>query len=254
MKRLLSLLLVLMFLFGACAVSHDVESSVTEDVTSASEPAPEESLPPPTEVFTDISVSEDKYETVISNGKSYTVVSQAAETYPDIYNKELTDGAKDTTVTSFYHDSLAGYAARSQTVVIDLGEFYRNIHTLSAAYYIDDTAGISSELKINGYLSLDGEEWEKCGALVPQTIKIQSVNIAELELKNYSNARYVKFIITGNNTWIFLQELFVLADIENKTQSSYVNALDNTYSSIGTYFFHIFLYGVKLAYPIALLM
>lgn len=249
MKKLLSLIIVFYMLLGSCEnipndgsqpsieESSDIigESSIAEESSDVnSNESEEEILPPPTEIFSETTVAENKKNTIISNGASYTYTKESAEEYPDVHNSELTDGVFDESITSFYHESLSGYLTRNQTIQLDLGDYYRNIYKFNIAAFLDTSAGISSNLKIDAYLSLDGKNWKLCGTLEqPKNPKMSSVNIISLELDKYANAHYVKFVVVGSNSWIFLQEISVIADVEDKQSGAYAEAVKNTYSDLG---------------------
>ncbi len=227
MKRLIALILSLMLLLCGCAEANDITSTSEESIQNESSDL--DSEPIPNEPITEIK------DVVISRGKPYTVSTKAAEEYSDTYSSELTNGASLENAYSFVNASLTGYATRRLDVVIDLEKVYENIHTLQGCYYLDDSAGISSLLKFTVSYSENNTDWKSIGPLdEPDSPKLKNLNISSKSLETPITARYIKFTVFGNGTWIFLEELSVIASASEKSNPSYGNLVEAAYNTLGT--------------------
>jgi len=171
----------------------------------------------------------------VSLGKTYTVSKEAAAEYPDSYNSELTNGVSENGAYSYSNSELAGFATRSLQVVLDLEKAQSGIHTISASYYLDSVAGVSSSLGFTAEYSTDNSAWTKLGTLVQTTSgKTGQLNTSRLELDEQITARYIRFNVTGDAAWIFLEELTVVAYTEIEKKIDYSGAIEKTYEELGT--------------------
>ncbi len=170
----------------------------------------------------------------VSLGKTYTVSKESAAEYPDAYKSELTNGVSSG-VYSYSNSALAGFATRNLQVVIDLEAVQDGIHTISASYYLDSAAGVSSSLGFSVAYSADNSKWTNIGTLSQNVAsKMGQLNSAELVLSEEITARYIRFIVTGDGAWIFLEELTVIALTEEVTGIDYSVAIEKTYNQLGT--------------------
>jgi hypothetical protein len=97
---------------GSAAGSEAVSSDVSEDLSGSE--TPEQSEEPDKGVLTDVSVRENAYATVISNGASYVATPGVNETYPDPYGTKLTDGIRGAeTDPSYTNEEFAGFVSGS---------------------------------------------------------------------------------------------------------------------------------------------
>lgn len=170
----------------------------------------------------------------VSLGKSYTVSVEAAEQYSDAYHAELTNGTSGE-VHSYSNSELVGFATRKLEVVIDLKKLQSGIHTFSASYYLANSAGISSSLGFTVACSSDNSAWTELGQLTSVNESLMnSLSYAELELEEEISARYIRFTVTGNAAWIFLEELTAVAFTELEEAVQYEEAVEEAYRQLGT--------------------
>ena len=237
MKRTVSLLLAMLLLCttllaAGCAPSDPqggesvpaAESFADESVESSAETSSETS-----EEYTPV-----MGDVAVSVGKSYTVSQEAAEQYADTYNSELTNGGS-TGIYSYSNSELAGFSTRRLEVVIDLETVQSDIHTLSASYYLDNTAGISSSLSFTVAYSEDKEQWTELGQFTQaEESRMGTLNNASLKLEQSVSARYLRFVVNGVAAWIFLEELTVIAIGEVEELTLFGQAVEQTYHQLGT--------------------
>lgn len=227
MKRFIALLISFMVLLCGCAENDNISSPNQENSQNESsqldlEPTPNE----PIEEIRDV---------VVSKGKPYTVSTKAADEYSDTYLSELTNGESAEDIYSFTNLSLAGYATRKLDIVIDLEKVYDNIHTFQCCYYLDNTAGISSLLKITVSYSENNADWTSIGPLDdPSVPKLKNLNVSKKSLEDPITARYIKFTVIGNLYWIFLEELSVIASTTEENPPSYGQLIEAAYNKLGT--------------------
>ena len=237
MKRTVSLLLAMLLLFTALWAAGCTPSGPQggESVPST-ESVPDESTESSAEESSETS---GEYVPVmgdyaVSLGKSYTVSVEAAEQYSDAYQAELTNGTSGE-VHSYSNSELAGFATRKLEVVIDLKKLQSGIHTFSASYYLANSAGISSSLGFAVACSSDNSTWTELGQLTSVNESLMnSLSYGELKLEEEISARYVRFTVTGNASWIFLEELTVTAFTELEETVQYGEAVEEAYRQLGT--------------------
>ena len=104
MKRLIALLLSLLFVLAACAQTNDGESSSTDDSSASG----------------NSQIIEGAKETIVSQGAFYASASAPSNTYSDNFGAELTDGMDVSNVVEYSDASLVGYN-KNATIVVDLG-------------------------------------------------------------------------------------------------------------------------------------
>ncbi len=227
MKRLIALIISFMILLCSCAENSNTTTTNEENSQNESSQSDSERIPnEPIEEIRDV---------VISKGKPYTVSTKAADEYSDTYFSELTNGDSAEDIYSYTNTSLTGYATRSLDVVIDLEKVYDNIHTFQGSYYLDNTAGISSRLKISVAYSENNIDWTNIGHLEdPATPKLKTVNLSKKSIETPITARYIKFTVVGNLSWIFLEELSVIASTTEKSPPSYDQLVESAYNTLGT--------------------
>lgn len=228
MKRFLSLMLSVLFLFCGCNntvftdQNQSGENTENNDSSSLSE---EESQLPDYPNNTD---------TIISNGKRYSVSTSSGESYPDSFNAELTNGSTNHTVIAYTDNSLSGYATGNLSVIIDLEDSYDTIHTFRAVYFLDNTAGLSTKLNVKVEVSDNKVEWSKPYYLLGNSAVMKSLNTAEFKSNQPICARFVRFTFEGNRSWIFLNEISVIASLSGATEPSYENLVTDAYNTLGT--------------------
>ena len=220
---------------GSAAGSEAVSSVVSGDASQSETPEQDEKLDKG--VLTDVSVRENAYATVISNGASYTATPGVNETYPDPYGTELTDGIRGAEIDpSYSNEEFAGFVAGSgQSIVLDLGSVRESVYQFRVSYMDVNSAGIEAPSSIMIYGSLDSKNWEKLGsAEIPEPQPSRTAE-AVLTLSNYVKVRYVRFYIKGRNYWFFLDELSVIADEESvDSDAIFLQAVQDAYQTLGT--------------------
>lgn len=237
MKRTVSLLLAMLLLFTALWAAGCTPSGPQGgESVSGTESVPDESAESSVEESSETS---GEYVPVmgdyaVSLGKSYTVSVEAAEQYSDAYQAELTNGTSGE-VHSYSNSELAGFATRKLEVVIDLKKLQSGIHTFSASYYLANSAGISSSLGFAVACSSDNSTWTELGQLTSVNESLMnSLSYGELKLEEEISARYIRFTVTGNASWIFLEELTVTAFTELEEAVQYGEAVEEAYRQLGT--------------------
>lgn len=235
MKKI-ALLLAILFISSvfitACNNSSEQSSEVESDASAASSSSADEF-----NVYTEVSVSDEPFETVVSNGASYTNTLAAGEEYPDSYNSELTDGIRCTGDSANYSDeTLSGYPSREGKVrvVIDLGFECDKLYKFNVSYLATTQSGINAPTSISVQASIDGKHWETVGRPEKPEFVEGTMQEATLVLDEYVKARYIRFYVLGNSHWIFLDELQVIADIDGSDQKAeYLDAVSNAYQELG---------------------
>ncbi len=246
---LLALMMILSVFVSACSKSDDANGDITSALDEASKETSNESNSESNKdntnketVFTGVSVAENPSETIISNGASYTTSAPADAAYEDTYGTELTDGIRCEVVDGTYTDvSLSGYD-NNINVTIDLGAVNDRIYGFRVGYLCYDQAAIAEPSRISARVSLDGKKWSTAGALVkavppeddPNAF-IGTVKEANYVAPFYFRARYVQFTISRTSAWQFLDEVMVIADIDDaEKNSAYNDAINKAYQTLGS--------------------
>ncbi len=231
MKRVICLMLLFLFLLTSCGeVGENISQNISEISQNETSETTEENSKD------EISKEEENpnlKNVAVSIGKKYTVSVNADDAYSDVYNSELTNG-ETSGIDMYTNLALAGFATRTQVVIIDLEQVYDTINTVRANYYLDDTAGVSSSLTFTVEYSTDNKKWTNMGLLKTvgnETVKKE--NQAQIVLDKNISARYIKFTVRGNAAWIFLEELTVMALAEEKI-IDYGLSVKEVYNSLGT--------------------
>ena len=235
MKKI-SLILAFILIFSVFASACD--SSSTESSEYVSDVSEESSKPQENQtVMSDIQVSADPHETVISTGASYSTSISAGENYPDSYGSELTDGIRTTVNTDNYGDeTLSGFAAAYGRfrIQLDLGFVSDKIYKFKLGYLSTTNAGLNAPASVQIQASIDGKKWHNLGFLkLPEFVEGKMLE-AELQLETYATARYVRFVVQSQSSWIMIDEVLVIADIEGSDSNiDYLEAVNNAYQSLG---------------------
>ncbi len=147
----------------------------------------------------------------VSYGKSYTATPSASASYPDTNTAELTD-ASVSSGTTYTNSSFSGYE-RNTDVVVDLGAKTSNLSAFELSYLSVDMDGILPPKKLTVYGSNNKSSWTNLGSVSIPEYTSDAVLSAVVEPASYSSYRYVKFTITANAHWIFIDEVIVYADV-----------------------------------------
>ena len=214
-KRLISLLLVLLFVLSACNdesvdTSSADESAVSQEESSAYVP---------------------QNKTLISVGKPYQSLSKSHENYADFDGKQLTDGHKAPDTNTHYIDPrMVGYNSNG-IFIIDLGEDGKNIISFSVRSLEMYEAGVGLASKVRFSGSDDNKKWISLGEqnFTPTGSK-KNIVVATLDLDSPVDYRYIKVHITRSPgaTFFFTDEIEIYADVpardEDKQLLAYQNA------------------------------
>jgi len=147
----------------------------------------------------------------IALGKKYTSSKEAEANYQDI-NFSLTNGVYGN--PTYGDNEWAGYLISSE-FVIDLEEIYENIFAVSVNTLGGGSAGILAPTKIEVQLSDDGVEFTsaiKKSFSADKNEALNKVVLRTLFFDESISARYVKITVSTNTSWIFIDELTVIAE------------------------------------------
>ncbi len=180
---------------------------------------------------------EPQYATVISVGKPYNNPSSTAE-YPDSYNTELTDGIiVEEGETNYGEAKFAGYSDDVVEITLDLGEVYEKIYQFKLGFLSTYDAGISPPGAVNVYISEDGENYTDLKYCQMPSFKNNTRQEAVLTLEQYVTARYVRYTVYSGAAWVFVDEVTVIADVEDSGEEinqAFLEAIKNAYQTLGT--------------------
>ena len=221
MKRSLSLLLALVLLLVCLA------SCAKDDVTEDS------SADASGETSEDANLSGEKQETIVSIGKPYTTSYEPGPSYPDTYGTELCDGIYATGVASYTDARLSGWACANNgmlSVIFDLGEDSERLYKFGASYYSSQSAGLGPLTTGRVYASDDGETWSRIKSLAIPKYEDETIQQAWAILDEPIDARYVRFDLKSSTSWLFLDELIIIADVSGSSfHTQYLEELHAIY-------------------------
>ncbi len=236
MKKI-ALLLALIFVlsvFAACnGNSTDDNFETPSDASSNASDESTDPNDPPKIVYTGVSVRENPYSTVISNGASYTKDLEADAQYEDTYGTELTDSIRSS--GGGYGDvGLSGYIGTTN-VIVDLGTLCDKLYAFEVGYLCYNEAGVHEPNSISVSASIDGDRWTNVGSLTKPTGELGSVMTARLDVPGYIQARYLRFRIGNSGGWIFIDEVSAIADIEDTGRNTqYAESIMTAYETLGS--------------------
>lgn len=223
MKKVLSLLLALLLLalpLASCKPDGDTSSDPSDGTESS-------------EVSGDAS-NKERYETVVSIGKSYTVSLEAASQYEDSFNTELCDGIYADIGASYSDTKFAGFSISGMTldVVFDMGEDNKNLYKFGVSFLNTTEAGIGKLGTSRVYYSNDLEgKWTRAGIFLIPSAEEGKTQQVWLTLDEPIDARYIRFSLKGTSSWLFLDELTVIADTAGSSlHANYLTQLDAAYN------------------------
>lgn len=223
MKKVLSLLLALLLLalpLASCKSGDDTGSDPSEGTENS-------------EVSGDAS-NKERYETVVSIGKSYTVSLEAASQYEDSFNTELCDGIYADIGASYSDTKFAGFSISGMTldVIFDMGEDSKNLYKFGVSFLNTTEAGIGKLGTSRVYYSNDlDEKWTRAGVFLIPSAEEGKTQQVWLTLDEPIDARYIRFSLKGTSAWLFLDELTVIADTAGSSlHANYLTQLDAAYN------------------------
>lgn len=172
-----------------------------------------------------------EYETVlVSKGKPYTVSCKASETYPDLFDQQLTDGDKVPDLGAHYVDvRMVGYTG-PMAAVIDLGDDGKGITKIVARSLDMYQDGVLAASVVRFYGSEDGEKWSNLGVKNFEQKSDLSVTSVTFELKEPKDYRYIKvsmFVRDGAH-FFFTDEIEVYGTLPKK---EVINTVDEAYKN-----------------------
>ncbi len=190
------------------------------------------------ETQTLVRVENPKFSTEISAGKPYKTSAPANEEYPDVYNSELTNGITAPVGSGEYTNSAyAGFnGAGNLTITIDLGSTNEKIYKITLGYLSTVDAGIAPPKKVRVLVSQDGKKFQKVGEMVlPEYVYGDRLE-AVFDSEYYLTASHVRLVVEKSNTWLFLDELSIIADSESDVSPNekYSNLVKDAYDKLGT--------------------
>lgn len=238
MKKI-ALLLVCVFVFSALAGCVKEPSGNASDVSGTVSESGKDNSNEVSDVTSDIRVPVEnpRYSAVISTGMKYENKSAAGDAYPDSYGTELTDGQFAPDNTGDYTDAkYSGYTDSVVYVTIDLGQVFDNIYEFRCGYLATDQAGIYPPRSVQVSVSEDGKKFEKVGFCTIPKFEEACRAEAVLTSEYYISARYVKFAVSKNAAWVFLDELMVIANDESAgaLDEAFLEQIKTAYDTLGT--------------------
>lgn len=155
--------------------------------------------------------------TSISIGCSYKFDSfTVGDSYPDSYNRELTDGTFAGDTSSYSDACFVGFNSnvnRTGNITLDLGKVTENISAFEVSFLSVNDAGITPPGSIKVSVSDDNSSWKQMGFMKLSTSPKNSTDKAVLEAKETVSARYVRFTVTAQSAWVFIDEISVCSDL-----------------------------------------
>ena len=204
MKKWLAALLAGLMLLTACNDGQQNESSSVEE-TSAEES------------YVDDGVI--NY-TLVSVGKPYMTTATPAETYPDRFGQQLTDGEKVPDIGAHYVDTrMVGF--RSSCIFqLDLGDDGKRISALVARCLEMSQDGVGLSPSARFAVSKDGKKFTTLGSVPFESNGNLTVSTARYELKpeQIDDYRYIRITmnVRAGSAFYFLDEIEAYADIPEK--------------------------------------
>ena len=241
---LLAFALLFCLLMSACGQGENGESSA--DGTSADETSADETSAGDTSSEGESSDGQGEegedpkpitYRTNIALRKPYTG-PEAASAYPDTYGSELTDGLTYNGNGQSYFDPCWSDYGKPDPVefIIDLEEVYEGIYAFGVSYMVDIGAGIGAPQSVRVSWSLDGESWDGSTRIRTQTTPEDGCYVGETDMDTCVSARYICFSMSHYAANLFLDELYVYADVPPQDDTAAVRELvlqaynEDTYS------------------------
>ena len=238
MKKTLSALLALLLLLAclaSCAKQEEGTDNGETDVSSETSDGTSDATSDDTSEGPsgDGDLSAERKETIVNIGKLYTTSYQPGENYPDTYGTELCDGIYATGVASYTDARLSGWACANNgtlSVIFDMGEDSERLYKFGASYYSTKNYGIGPLTSGRIYVSDDGENWTRIKSLMIPAYKEETIQQAWVTLDEPIDAKYVRFDLKGSASWLFLDELIIIADVAGSSfHSGYLQQLHAAY-------------------------
>ena len=148
----------------------------------------------------------------VAAGKGYTMLKQPEGNYPDEDGNAFTDGKLGDPT---YGDAAwSGFLGRPE-FVIDLGEKVDGIYSVRVNTLGGGNAAIYAPNQITVFVSDDGENFTQVASKTfTADVNSGSLNVVvrSITLPEDASARYVKIAVATNQSWIFIDEISVMAE------------------------------------------
>lgn len=175
-------------------------------------------------------ITQPDFFTPVSVGKSYTTSIAPASNYSDTYNSELTDGIRVESDKAYYSNTAyCGYLG-SVDIILDLGEedMYM-LNKFELSYLDTNEAGISRPASVRIYGSVNNSHWTSIGTAVLSEQALGTPGTATYMPDTEVHFRYIKFSVTRNTSWVFIDEISVYANVADYTPTP-EDSYDKAYS------------------------
>lgn len=148
----------------------------------------------------------------VAEGKGYTMLKQPEGNYPDEDGNAFTDGKLGE--PTYGDKAWSGFLGRPE-FVIDLGEKVDGIYSVRVNTLGGGNAAIYAPNQIMIYVSDDGENFTQVASKTfTADVNSGSLNVVvrSVTLPQDASARYVKIAVATNQSWIFIDEISVMAE------------------------------------------
>ena len=148
----------------------------------------------------------------VAEGKSYTMLKQPEANYPDEVGNAFTDGKLGE--PTYGDKAWSGFLGKPE-FVIDLGEKVDGIYSVRVNTLGGGNAAIYAPNQITIYVSDDGENFTQVASKTfAADVNSGSLNVVvrSVSLSQDASARYVKIAVATNQSWIFIDEISVMAE------------------------------------------
>lgn len=149
----------------------------------------------------------------IAEGKTYTLTKAPEGGYPDETEKGLTDGEKGG--ASYSEKAWVGFLGKPE-IIVDLGEKRDGIYAFKVNTLGGGSAGVYAPNSFEVFVSDDGKTYTKAAARqFEQDLNIGAGTIVERTIFTSTESvsgRYVKIVVGTNQSWIFIDEVEVIAE------------------------------------------
>ena len=148
----------------------------------------------------------------VAEGKSYTMLKQPEANYPDEVGNAFTDGKLGE--PTYGDKAWSGFLGKPE-FVIDLGEKVDGIYSVRVNTLGGGNAAIYAPNQITIYVSDDGENFTQMASKTfAADVNSGSLNVVvrSVTLPQDASARYVKIAVATNQSWIFIDEISVMAE------------------------------------------
>ncbi len=148
----------------------------------------------------------------IALGKSYTLTFPPEANYPDENGITLTDGKLG---QATYSDTAwAGFLGKPE-IIVDLGSKQDNIYAIELSTLGGGSAGVFAPTGISVYASDDGKNFTNISNHsfdADAGPDLQKLFTRSILLDGSISARYIKLVVTTNQSWIFIDEVNIYAE------------------------------------------